>query len=555
MRDRFAILSGARGVATRQATLRAAIDWSWDLLAPWEQDAFAQCAVFEGGFTLEAAEAVLDLSPWPEAPPAMDVIQALADKSLLRTWVPAELARYDIDEPFFGMYLSIREYAAGKLDAGDASRRRDAEARHGTYFARFGSDDAIDALFLHGGVRGHRALAFELDNVVAACRRAAARGDGEVSSAALRVALDILEPTGPYPLGVALGAQVLAIEGLGATQRARALAAHASALRRVGRADESVAEFEEALARYQALGARRREAFVLLMLGNLRRDQGKFDEGRNLQERALAMARDTGYRRLEGRALGNLGIFHAEQGRLAVARAHFEEALAIHREVGNRYMEGIDTSNLGSVCRELGRADEAKRYCELALAIDREVGNRRDEGIVTTNLALLCVDLGQHEEARAHFLSALAAAREVGDRRIEGTALGMCAELLRDQGHVEEAIAHCEQALVLDRAVGNRHQEGVVLGTLGELLATRGNFAEARDALRVGDDLLRDVGAGLARATLLSQSASVEAAAGDPVAANAALARATQVLEAIGVGLDSEVGRRVTALRKKFSEA
>ena len=73
--------------------------------------------------------------------------------------------------------------------------------------------------------------------------------------------------------------------------------------------------------------------------------------------------------------------------------------------------------------------------------------------------------------------------------------------------------------------------------------------------MRAGDGLLRDVGAGLARATLLCDWASVEAAAGDLAAANAALATATQVLEASEVGLDSEVGRRVAALRKKFSEA
>ena len=65
LRDRFALLAGARGAAARQATLRAAIDWSWELLTPWEQAALAQCSVFEGGFTLEAAEAVLDLSRWP----------------------------------------------------------------------------------------------------------------------------------------------------------------------------------------------------------------------------------------------------------------------------------------------------------------------------------------------------------------------------------------------------------------------------------------------------------------------------------------------------------
>ena len=62
--------------------------------------------MFDGGFTLEAAEAVIDLASWPKAPPAMDVVQALADKSLLRTWVPWEQRRYDIEETYFGMRLA-----------------------------------------------------------------------------------------------------------------------------------------------------------------------------------------------------------------------------------------------------------------------------------------------------------------------------------------------------------------------------------------------------------------------------------------------------------------
>ena len=62
LKDRFVLLAGATGAAARQATLRAAIDWSWELLTPWEQTALAQCSVFEGGFTLEAAELVLDLA-------------------------------------------------------------------------------------------------------------------------------------------------------------------------------------------------------------------------------------------------------------------------------------------------------------------------------------------------------------------------------------------------------------------------------------------------------------------------------------------------------------
>jgi predicted ATPase len=141
--DRFALLAGARTAADRQATLRSAIDWSWNLLVAWEQAALAQCSVFEGGFTLDAAEAVLDLSPWTDAPSIVDAIQMLVDKSLLRTWVPVDQTRHVLDEPYFGMYLTIHEYAAEKLATSGADERRAAQERHGRHFARFGSEEHL----------------------------------------------------------------------------------------------------------------------------------------------------------------------------------------------------------------------------------------------------------------------------------------------------------------------------------------------------------------------------------------------------------------------------
>jgi class 3 adenylate cyclase len=152
MRDRFRLLAGASGPATRQATLKAAIDWSWKLLTPWEQAALAQASVFEGGFTLAAAETVLDLSSWVDAPSVMDVVQSLVDKSLLRRLMPAGQERHAFDEPYFGMYLSIRDYAATacRADGGavEQAAQRDTAGTRG-----FGTDDAIDALSIHGAPR------------------------------------------------------------------------------------------------------------------------------------------------------------------------------------------------------------------------------------------------------------------------------------------------------------------------------------------------------------------------------------------------------------------
>ena len=126
LRDRFALLAGARARhAKRRSETRSTGPGSCWL--PWEQAALAQCSVFEGGFTLDAAEAVLDLSAWPEAPAIVDAVQALVDKSLLRTWVPVEQTRHDFEEPYFGMYLSLHEYArrssSRAAPTGNARRR------------------------------------------------------------------------------------------------------------------------------------------------------------------------------------------------------------------------------------------------------------------------------------------------------------------------------------------------------------------------------------------------------------------------------------------------
>ncbi len=154
----------------------------------------------------------------------MDVVQALSDKSLLRTWVPTAQSRYDIEEPYFGMYLSIHEYAAEKLEASGQPASRLAEERHGRYFAGFGTDEAIEALSRHGGVKRRRALALELDNLVAACRRAVRRADGEIAVAAYRAIWEVLELQGPCALGIDLGSQVLAVDTLDAVAACRGTA-------------------------------------------------------------------------------------------------------------------------------------------------------------------------------------------------------------------------------------------------------------------------------------------------------------------------------------------
>ena len=592
MRDRFKLLAGAHGPAARQATLRAAIDWSWDLLMPWEQAALAQCSVFEGGFALEAAEAVLDLSSWSDAPSTMDAVQALVDKSLLRTWPASEPGRFDLDEPYFGMYLSIHEYAAEKLDV-ERAATRSAQERHGLYFSRFGADDAIEALFRHGCVSRRRQLALDLDNFVAACHRAVGRNDSEVAVMVYRAAWEVLESKGPFSLGAILGAQVLSLDGLVPSLRAVALLTRARSSRRAGRMEEAGVWIAQALALYLSMRDRRREGVVMGTLGDLRREQGRMQEARehlvvaldicrevgdrraegvvhdnlgNLHkeqgwleearghyELALALHRELGNRRAEGIVLGNLGLLHFEQGRMEVARAHYDQALAVHQQVGNRLDADLVLGNLGNLLFEMGRFDEAEAQYNAVLAGHRELGNRRGEGIVLGNLGNLHHERDSLEEASAHYDASIAVHREVGNRRSEGIMLCNLGLLRRKQGRMDEAAANIGQALSIQCAMGNRFHEGVARGCMGEVLTGQGRIAEAREAFRAGEVLLREVGDPLELAKLLCGRGHADIAAGQHDAAHAALTEAQASAVALSAGPDSELGRECATLRQALA--
>ena len=554
LKNRFSLLVGVRGTAARQATLRAAIDWSWELLGPWERGALAQFSVFEGGFNLDAAEAVLDLAPWPEAPSTLDAVQALVDKSLLRTWIPAAQGRYDIDETYFGMYVTIQEYAREKLGSCGPQVEGRVEERHGRYFARFGAEGALEALSRHGGVKRRRALALELDNLVIACHRALLRNDAETAVATYRAAWEVLEMQGPFAFATDLGVLLLAPDGASAPSRAAVLATRALAAQRSGRNEEALIGFNQALTLSREIRDRHREATVLLNLGNLCRECGRMEEARAHLDAALATHRHLGNRRAEGNTLGTLGAVHMEQGRMEEARSNYEAALAIHREVGNRREEGVVLGNLGNLCFEQGQMDGALAHYEAALAIHREVGYRSFEGNVLGNLGALHMQQSRMEESRTHFEAALAISREVGDRRTEGYVLASLGELDRERGRVEEAREHYQAALGIARNLGDRRVEGLTLGYLGVLLINQGQVGEAREALRAGEVLLREVGDPLWLAMLLCTRGRVEVTAGDPGTARAALVEVEAVAATTGAGSDSELGREIAKLREALNE-
>ncbi|WP_437710650.1 tetratricopeptide repeat protein [Sorangium sp. So ce448] len=445
--SRLDLLAGAaRGREARQATLRSAIEWSWDLLDDRERRALACCSAFHGPFTLAAAAAVL---AEPDAA-AIDRIEALRDRSLLRAAPP----RSD-GATRFALYEVVRELAAEKL--AERGEREAAIERHAAFYLAAGEAAAAD-FERRGALDALNRIAGDLEELLAVAEGAlplatAPRAGSEAAAERALRALCAVEPVlstrGPFGAQLELLDRALAAaEALAADPRvvARALAARGRARRLRGQAEAALEDLERARAQAAALDAEALLSGILADLGVLHHGRRDMERARDHYAQALALHRALGDRRAEGRVLGNLGALHHDERREGEAAAYYEQAIAIAAEIGDGRMEGIFSTNAGLLEQERGAPAQARRRYERAAAILGEVGDLRLLAITLGNLGALHHEEGRLADARACHGRAVGLLREVGDRRSEGIALCRLGAALASVGEVEEARRAIEPA-------------------------------------------------------------------------------------------------------------
>jgi len=535
MSERFKVLASTGGRMDRQATLRAVLDWSWDLLSPAEKAALAQLSVFEGGFTLESAEAVLDLSAYENAPWPADALQSLVQKSLVRQTTNER----------FDLLVSVQEYATeqlrtvGRYAGSGAAALLAAEARHSAYFADFDEKRAVAQACV------------ELDNLVVACRRAAVRQDADVATRALESAWAGLNLRGPSAVGLELALRVQTIDGLGGATAARIDWVAGCALEASGKNSDAYLRFEASLARAREGGDRRCECKALMSLAFRDVDAGRADACRVYADAALILASELNDRTLEGRAHNPLAILEESLGRLDEAKTHYEAGLALAREAGDSALAGHLLSNLGGLYTDEGSADDAERHFAAAVAIARDVGDRRLEAITLGNLGWLCWIRGRFDEALLQLETALAMARDMGLAQFECFVLLNIGIVCQKMNRFDEAKARIEAALVLARDLRNQRFEGQALCHAGLLHAHKGYFDEARRCLDSGTSLLRALHDRVDLGKALCSRAEMEYLAGAVGAAQAAVVEASHLAMASRSGARSQLGiavARVLAL-------
>jgi len=406
--DRLSLPSGeARGLP-RHRTLSAAIEWSHDLLTRAERTGFRRLAVFSGGWSLEAAEAVL-AGRSERAHAGQDLLARLIDKSLVECDRSKETARYRMLE-------SIHAYARARLVASGEQARL--TGRHRDHFIALAKGCAERLRTPDEGANVRRAEQ-EVDNLRAAYEECLE--DSFPLERGLSFASDLVRlwhAFGRWSEGLELGQRMLA--RVPARRRASSalfdLNVYTGYLAvDLSRREEAAALFERGRALAEALKDRARLAVAYGYLGNLAITRGDLAEARRCQEQSLALNLEVGNLRRVGICHSNLGNIAEEMGDLVSARHHHEESLAAARQCGDLSSLGYGLGRLGDTNLIEGRYLDAVRCYEESRAVRESLGDRWGQSVALSGLGEAKLRLGQVEEAMQLQDEALALLRQVGD--------------------------------------------------------------------------------------------------------------------------------------------
>jgi predicted ATPase/class 3 adenylate cyclase len=424
------LTGGARDLPERQRTLRATIEWSYTLLDEGEQLLFARMAVFSGGRTLEAIEAICDAEG--DLPvEAFDGVSSLLDKSLLRHEEGPN------GEPRFVMLETIHEFAREKLEK--SAEAEEIKRLHAQYFLTL-AEGAYPELKGANQLQWLEKLEAEHDNMRAALTWALERKEVEV---ALRLggALGLFWSVRGYQSeGRRWLEEALAMDGRGSpVSRAMALAGVGWLALQQGDFDRAKEACEEGLDLLEHEEASEAKIILLACLGSVAWERGEHGQAQQFFEESLALSQEMSDTWLLAHSLSNLALVIHSQGDYERATELYEKSIDLFREQGDKQSLAGCLNDLGMVAYSQGDLGRAAQLTEEAVPLSRELGARGSVSVELCNLgwmALLQDDLGR---ATDFYRESLSLSWDAGLNPLVQSALEGFACLAGARGEAERA--------------------------------------------------------------------------------------------------------------------
>lgn len=462
----------------RQQSMRSVLVAAWELLSPSEAQTLARCAIFRGGFTVDAVQHIADAT--------ITTLESLVHKSLLRRTVVEETGqvRYTLHE-------MVRQFAAEQLEHQAVVARQTGD-RHATYYttmlAGWQPEGAAEQIF-------RATVQPEIENVESAWEWALIGDQITLLPPAVDGLVEFYEMTGRY----------YAAEAILQRSVAQVRAQHNTV---IAHADESALFFKtllatllvklgyvytiglaqlqqahevatEALALAQSLEDVQLIVHSYCVLSTNAYGENEYTRAQELAEKALQLAQEHDLQRETMIALSTLGLTLSDLHNETLSLRYLQQALAMAQAANDTRKTLFYRNQLGSTYRDLGDFSAALRCFEENLPATRQKNEPSQLAFAIANLGFLMLLLGDYAPARDYLEDGYQRFIVLGEKRAASDSLALIGQLLLEQGHNVDAMTYCQRTLALakpDRLITAQQMAWL---TLGDLYREQEQWADA----------------------------------------------------------------------------
>ncbi|MBS1517823.1 MAG: tetratricopeptide repeat protein [Bacteroidetes bacterium] len=481
--SRFNLLTGGKRTAVpRQQTLRALIDWSYDLLSDKEKKFWNRLSVFSGGWTLEAAEEICSDNIIDKSE-VFEILDSLTEKSIVL---------YNIEKERFLILETIRQYANDKIK--ETNEFEKFSEKHFKFFLELAEkgnkklrgveSEMITKIFENEIGNLEKALKWSAESLHNAegLRLCAAMGRFWQNLGYITDGIHWLETVlqknteTRNPLYCTLICQLGNFERLnGDVDKARELIVESLRIRR-------------------ELGDKAGTAESLVRLGILEYDQGRYDESAVLYEESLGLYRETGNKLGYAIVLNNLANVFSNQGKYSRAFELYEESLATRRESEDIFGIAVSLNNLGIIAFEMGEYLKAKDLLQESLQLRYQTGNKEGIAISLINLGNVSYNQGEYSDAWIFYKESLDISIEINEKSCIADSLFNLGKTSLEQNDLEKATELFNKSLDISRMIKAKTLTADSLFGLGKIAFQKKEYELAKRNYRESMELYIETG-------------------------------------------------------------
>lgn len=468
LNDRFRLLTGGmRTSLPRQQTLRALIDWSYDLLSEDEKILWNRLSVFSGGWTLEAAEEICTDDKIQDSD-VIDLLSGLSEKSIII---------FDESNGRYKILETIRQYGEDKLLAsGEYDQLME---KHLSYYSDL-ADKLVSGLRKQNAVNNLNFLGNESGNIEKALNWFSGNPDRKNGYKLLSKISYYWQLRGYITEGYRWLEIAINMKSDKADDHFGNILSFAGTFARLrGEFDKAQRLMNESLNYWTETNNESGIADTLSRLGILEYDQSRFEEAIKLHEKSLEICKKTGNKLNISRNLNNLANAYSSCGNEKKGYQLLMESLEIRREIGDKLGISFSLDNLGVLAFNNEEYEKSEKLYTESLEIKREHGNKSGVALLLDNLGQVKSALGEYEKADELFNESIKIYSETGEKIGVADGLNNLALLKLETGDSENAYMYFTESLNISKSINSRMRIADSLTGLGRMSFLKRDYEQA----------------------------------------------------------------------------